>query len=342
LRTRLGMLISPALKQLLELLADGRFHSGTELASALAISRSAVWKQLQSLAELGLELVAVSGKGYKLQRPLQLLDQASISAHLEEPASAYVSEIEIHDLMPSTNSYLLERAQHNAVAGLVCLAEYQSAGKGRRGRQWVSPFGHNIYLSILWRYQGGPGALTGLSLAVGVAVVRALRALGIQDVALKWPNDILWQQRKLAGILIEVSGDSSGPCHAVIGLGLNLYLPPQQAATIEQSWVDLQQILAASAPVGTQIKLERNHLVALLLNQLLPVIAGFETQGISDYLDEWRSYDGMQGKAVTLYIGQQAFHGTVQGIDNQGLLLLEDSDGQIKTLASGEVSFRAA
>ncbi|WKJ89006.1 bifunctional biotin--[acetyl-CoA-carboxylase] ligase/biotin operon repressor BirA [Methylomonas montana] len=328
------MLISPKLKQLLSLLADGRFHSGTELAQTLGISRSAVWKQQQVLAELGIELSAVSGKGYRLPRPLQLLEKQKIDQHLEAQTRQLFKQLEIHDQIHSTNTHLLEQAQRGGESGLVCLAEQQTAGKGRRGRQWVSPFGHNVYLSILWRFQGGPAAIAGLSLAMGVAVVRALRGLGIAEVGLKWPNDIYWRQRKLAGILIEVSGESSGPCHAVMGLGLNIYMPEHQAQGIEQDWVDLHGILANA------MHCQRNQIVAALLNQLLPVIAEFESRTLSGYIEEWRGYDCMQGKQVSIFMAEQAYHGTVLGIDEQGLLLLAQADGQVRAFASGEVSFR--
>lgn len=324
------------LKHLLQLLADGRFHSGTELAQALSVSRSAVWKQLQSLDALGLELIAVSGKGYRLQQPLQLLDPQQINAQLTHAAKALLTQLEIHPIIDSTNAYLTNLAQQSATTGQVCLAEYQTAGKGRRGRSWVSPFGHNIYLSLLWHYQHGPGALAGLSLAVGVAVVRALAKAGVEEVGLKWPNDIYWRGRKLAGILIEVSGESSGPCHAVIGLGLNLYLPQQQAESIEQAWVDLQQIM------GEAIMQQRNGLVASLLNEIVPVVADFDSQALQNVVAEWRCCDCMQGKQATLFIGEQSFSGTVAGIDDQGLLLLQDASGKTRAFASGEVSFRAA
>ncbi|MDX8129211.1 bifunctional biotin--[acetyl-CoA-carboxylase] ligase/biotin operon repressor BirA [Methylomonas sp. OY6] len=327
-------MISPKLKQLLHVLADGQFHSGTELAGLLGVSRSAVWKHLSALSEFGIELLAVSGKGYRLQSPLQLLDEQQIYQHLEGHARSLLGELEIHDEIHSTNTYLLDRARLGAGIGSVCLAERQTAGKGRRGRYWVSPFGHNIYLSILWRFQGGPAAISGLSLAVGVAVIRALRGFGIVDVGLKWPNDIYWRQRKLAGILIEVSGESSGPCHAVIGLGLNVYLPAHEGQAIEQDWVDLHGILAES------VHGQRNRLVGELLNQLLPVLAEYETRALAHYLDEWRGYDCMQGKQIDIFMHEQSFSGVVAGIDDQGLLLLELADGQIRAFASGEVSFR--
>lgn len=330
------MLISETLKQLLQLLADGKFHSGTELSRALAISRSAIWKQLHALSELGVELTALSGKGYKLQQPLQLLDQHRIGGYLDQQTLQLIKRLEIHDAIHSTNSYLHELAGKGGESGLVCFAEFQAAGKGRRGRTWVSPFGHNIYLSILWRYQDGPAAIAGLSLALGVAVVRALRQLGIKDVGLKWPNDIYWQQRKLAGILVEVSGESSGPCHAVIGLGLNFYLSARQAENIDQPWIGLCSVLGETACA------RRNELAALLLNHLMPVIADFENESIQDYADEWRSYDCMLGKAVNLFVGQQSHEGTIAGIDDNGLLLLKGGDGQMRAFASGEVSFRAS
>lgn len=330
------MLISETLKQLLKLLADGKFHSGTELARELAISRSAIWKHLHALAELGVELTAVSGKGYKLPKPLQLLEQHRIAGYLDPQTLPLIGRLEIHDMLDSTNSYLQECAGLGGESGLICVAEYQSAGKGRRGRSWISPFGHNIYLSILWRYQDGPAAIAGLSLALGVAVVRALRQLGVEDVGLKWPNDIYWRQRKLAGILVEVSGETSGPCHAVIGLGLNFYLSPQQAENIDQPWVDLSSVL------GDKAYGRRNELVALLLNHLLPVIASFENQGMENYIEAWRSYDCMLGKAVNIFIGQQCHEGTIAGIDDNGLLLLQDGEQRIRAFASGEVSFRAS
>jgi len=329
-------MLSASLQQLLLLLADGQFHSGTELAQSLAISRSGVWKQLQALEALGLELTAISGKGYRLQRPLHLLQRQSIEEQLLPSVLETIRQLDIFPVIASTNGYLVQLAQKSPLSGCVCLAEYQSAGKGRRGRSWISPFGHNIYLSLLWRYQSGPGAIAGLSMAVGIAVVRALRQAGVEGVGLKWPNDIYWQQRKLAGILIEVSGETSGPCQAVIGIGLNFYLPPQQAAAIDQAWVDLQTIL------GENVMQRRNSIAALLLNELMPVVSNFEQQTLQHYLDEWRSFDCMAGKTATVHIGEQRFTGCVRGIDDQGLLLLEVEAGNVRRFASGEVSLRAA
>ncbi len=328
------LLISDKQKTILALLADGQFHSGTELAEALNISRSAVWKQLNGLAHLGLQHAAVSGKGYRLERPLELLDENKILATLDEKARASISAIEVFDQIPSTNTYLVGRALENAPSGSICFAEQQTAGKGRRGRHWVSPFGSNIYLSILWRFQANPMAIAGLSLAIGVAVIRALKFHFAETFQLKWPNDIYYQDKKLGGILVEVSGESDGPCAAVIGLGLNLYLPETAATEITQQWTDLTQVTG-------QQRLNRNALSGALLNQLLLVISEFEELGISSYVDEWRRYDCLKDKAATLFIGQRSYEGIVQGIDDNGLLLLTRPDGSTQAYASGEVSFNS-
>lgn len=326
------MAISDNQKKLLHLLANGDFKSGTELAEALGLSRSAVWKQLNGLADLGVECIGVSGKGYRLNSRLEFLAEDKILPLLDVDTKARCI-LEIHDQLDSTNSYLLKKSQRQAPSGLVCLAEHQTAGKGRRGRNWVSPYGSNIYLSLLWHFpHNGLGEISGLSLAVGVAVVRALKQLQFADVGLKWPNDLYWQGKKLGGILIEVSGEASGPCCAVIGLGLNLQLSIAQAESINQPWTDLNRMANGK-------KIGRNHLAAALLNHLVPVVAEFGTTGIGAYVDEWRANDCLLAKPACLYVGNQALEGIVRGIDGNGLLLLEHPDGQIRAYASGEVSF---
>ena len=331
-----SVLISDKQKKILTLLADGEFHSGTELAEALGVSRSAICKQLKGLSELGLHHAAVSGKGYRLDRPLELLARDKISASLSGQNNALISTLEIHDTLNSTNSYLVEHSHTNAPSGFVCFAEHQTAGKGRRGRQWVSPYGSNIYLSILWRFQqGGIASTAGLSLAIGVAVIRALKQHNINDVGLKWPNDIYSQGKKLGGILIEVSGEADGPCAAVIGLGLNLFLPEAHAHSITQAWTDLTKISGENP-------FFRNQLAGTLLDHILSITNGFEAVGIKAYLDEWRRYDCLKGKLATLFIGQQEIEGIVEGIDDNGLLLIKKLDGAIHAFASGEVSFNAS
>lgn len=330
------MLFSDKQKKILGLLADGEFHSGTELAEALGVSRSAISKQLRGLSEVGLSHSAISGKGYRLDQPLELLAHAGINAALDECNKALISSLEIHDSLDSTNTYLVEHSRNHAPSGFVCFAEHQTAGRGRRGRQWVSPYGGNIYVSILWRFQqGGIAATAGLSLAVGVAVIRALKQHHIHDVGLKWPNDIYSQGKKLGGILIEVSGEADGPCAAVIGLGLNLFLAEIHAHGITQAWTDVTKI-------NGEKLVSRNELAGTVVNHILTVINGFETVGINAYLDEWRGHDCLKDQPATLYVGQQQVEGIVVGIDDSGLLLMKRADGSVQAFASGEVSFSAS
>jgi BirA family transcriptional regulator, biotin operon repressor / biotin---[acetyl-CoA-carboxylase] ligase len=323
--------LSEMQKKILQLLADGQFHSGSSLSVELGVSRTAIWKQLSSFNEVGLELISVKGKGYRLSRPLELLDAKAILAKLSGEVSSLVSTLTVHDQLASTNTYLIEQAKLDSPSGSVCLAEYQSAGRGRRGRNWVSPFGSNIYLSVLWRFQEGPSAISGLSLAVGIAIVRALKAANINGIGLKWPNDIYWQGHKLGGILVEVSGESNGPISVVTGIGLNLYIPQQQAQRIDQVWTDLEKV--------SQTPVSRNQLTSLLLEHLLPVLNQFSVNGIQDYLDEWRSYDCLKDQCVTVFIGNEALTGVAEGIDDDGLFRLRGEGGKIKSFASGEISF---
>ncbi len=326
------MLLTEIKKKILQILADGEFHSGNELATSLNISRSAIWKQLGGFTEYGIEVIAVSGKGYRLPRSIELLNHKTIKTSLAVNTETLLSELLIYDRISSTNHYLVEQINQGGKSGLICLAEFQEAGKGRRGRQWVSPFGCNIYLSILWHFQKGPAAISALSLALGVAVIRALAGFSITGVGLKWPNDIYWQGQKLGGILVEVLGESDGPCSVVSGIGLNMFLPDKEAQNIHQSWTDLSQVMGVQVP-------SRNELIAALINELLPIIANFEDSGFADYLHEWRSYDCMAGKQVTLHMGNTQFAGVVQGIDDTGMLVLKDKQGNDHVYACGEVSF---
>ncbi|MGR9088529.1 MAG: biotin--[acetyl-CoA-carboxylase] ligase, partial [Gammaproteobacteria bacterium] len=267
------MIISRNQKKILAILADGEFHSGTELAHSLAVSRTAVWKQLGFLTDLGIRYAAVSGKGYRLDKPLELLSRMLIDEALDDHARGLISMLEIHDRIHSTNSYLADLGQENAASGHVCFAEHQTAGRGRRGRHWVSPYGNNIHLSILWRFQQGPASISALSLAIGVAVIRALAQCRFDQVGLKWPNDIYSQGKKLGGILIEVAGENDGPCTAVIGLGLNVFMAAEEAGRIDQDWTDLRKISGNNS-------VSRNFLAGVLVNHLFAVLDGYEMVGI--------------------------------------------------------------
>ncbi|TXL15008.1 biotin--[acetyl-CoA-carboxylase] ligase [Methylococcaceae bacterium HT3] len=329
------MQFSAKKKLLLQILADGKFHSGTDLAEQLEVGRSAIWKQINGLEEQGHEITAVNGKGYRLHCSLELLNKTLIYSFLSTTTQNCLAELDIHDQIDSTNSHLVALSNsHPDTSGIVCLAEQQTAGKGRRGRQWISPFGSNIYASIVWQFEQGPSSLAGLSLAIGVAVIKALKLHGIHDVGLKWPNDIYWQHRKLGGILVEVSGESDGPCHAVIGLGLNLFLTDQDGSQIEQDWVDINEIL------GNSHRVSRNQLIATLIEEFIAVTSQYTKESFALYRDQWRDFDCMRGQQVTLFMGNSTHNGAIMGIDDEGLLLLQTETGSIQSFASGEVSFR--
>lgn len=320
-------------KALLQHLADGRFHSGTALAESLGISRAAVWNHIQTLGSLGLEISAVPGKGYRLLAPVELLMEDSIRAALKPESAGLLSGLDLHDCLDSTNSHLMRNLAEGAPTGRVCLAEFQQAGRGRIGRTWVSPFGANIYLSLLWRFED-PAQVGGLSLAVGVSVLRALNTLGITGLSLKWPNDILWNEAKLGGILIEVAGESHGRCGVVIGLGLNRHIPVSAAAVIDQAWSDLGQVCGGMPP-------SRNRLVAEVLNELLPLLRDYPSSGLSAYLPEWRQAHALAGRPAMIVFGDRHIEGHVVDVTDEGMLLFEDNDGRRRQFASGELQLRA-
>lgn len=320
-------------RQLLTLLSDGRFHSGEVLAAQLGgVSRAAIWKGIRLLETFGLEIHAVRGRGYRLAEPLELLAVERIQAALTAAARPWVAGIEIHERLDSTNSYLLNRAKDDLPGGWVCLAEYQSAGRGRRGRSWVSPFGANLYLSLLWRFSLEATLLSGLSLAVGVALMRTLTALGTSELGLKWPNDVLWRRRKLAGVLLEFGGESSGLCHIVAGIGLNVAMPRYAEPAIDQPWIDLRSIIGSE-------RLSRNHLAARLISELVTAFVQFEQAGFAAFREEWSCYDLAQDQPVTLQLPTTTCSGIARGVDEAGALLLETEAG-IRPFLGGEISLR--
>ncbi|GAB4349476.1 MAG: bifunctional biotin--[acetyl-CoA-carboxylase] ligase/biotin operon repressor BirA [Gammaproteobacteria bacterium] len=319
---------------ILQVLQDGRFHSGEALGRRLGVSRAAIWKAVQSAGQLGIRIDAVSGRGYRLAEPLELLDRGRIVGALSPRSAALLDRLHLFDVVDSTNSYLMECAARGAGSGTVCLAESQRAGRGRRGRSWVSPYASNLYLSVLFRFAAGPQAVQGLSLALGVVVVAALQRLGIEGVQLKWPNDLVAQGAKLGGVLIEMAGEAGGPCHVVAGIGLNVCMPERAALAIDQAWIDLQHLAGAAQP-------SRNALAGAVLDLLLPALADYEVHGFAPYRERWRSLDALNGKPVTVHSPLGEVSGTGAGIDESGALRLRLGDS-VQTFAAGEVTLRGA
>lgn len=311
-------------------LADGAFHSGADLAREYGVSRTAIWKQVSSLEKLGIEISRVRGQGYQIPGGLDLLDAKAIRNSLTDDARDHLSELAIHRRIDSTNAELRRQSPFGSGAS-VCLSESQSAGRGRRGRAWVSPFASSIYLSMGWRFHGGAEVLEGLSLSVGVAVCEALQDLGVENLSLKWPNDVYLDGKKLAGILVEMSGDFSGPCDVVIGVGVNVRLPDGQAAQIEQPWADLRA-------AGDE-RFSRNDLVATLLNRTLLALAVYEEEGFALWRDRWEAMDAFAGRRVIVDNNGQRLAGEAAGVDARGALRLKTSSG-VQSIYGGEVSLR--
>ena len=263
----------------------------------------------------------------------ELLDRGAVQTSLTPEAAGLMQEFILLDVIDSTNAELMRRLQAGAGGGLVCVAEQQSAGRGRRGRQWVSPFASNLYLSLTGDFPGGAATLEGLSLAVGVAVAEALETFGLRELQLKWPNDILLAGSKLGGVLIETNGNAADSCQAVVGVGVNVCMPRSPAADIDQDWTDVTTALGRNPG--------RNRLLGAMLNRLLPLMVEYGETGFAHWRERWLSRNAFAGCAVVVHSGGQQVAGTMEGVDDSGALLLRAGD-TIQTVHGGEVSLRSA
>jgi BirA family biotin operon repressor/biotin-[acetyl-CoA-carboxylase] ligase len=315
------------LNKLLFLLSDGNFHSGSELGDALKVSRTSIWKAIPSLQEFSVPIEIVKGKGYRVTNGLDLLDKNKIISLLPQNISSII-KIDILLSYSSTNDYL-STSKHDAhfEAYHACLAESQTAGRGRRGRSWVSPFAKNISLSVSFFLEGGAEALSGLSLVVGIAVAKTLEGLGVEGVCLKWPNDVYVGERKIAGVLLELSGEATTSWKVVCGIGLNVHMEKIDGVSIDQSWCSLDE----------SVRLERNVVVAKLLEQLFVVIELFKQDGFNYFLEEWSRLDMLRGKQVVVH--PSGIEGKVVGVNLQGALTIKD-DKTEHVINAGEVSVR--
>ena len=307
-------------------------RSGSELAARLGVTRAAVWKQVERLRGLGVGIAAQAGGGYRLEAPLELLQAARIAAALAPATRAQLGDLAVHWQLDSTSSELLRRASVDPRDTLACVAEIQSAGRGRRGRAWRMPLGGGIALSLLKRFDGGMVALAGLSLVAGIAAVRALADCGIDGVGLKWPNDLLAQDRKLGGILVEIGGEAMGPCHAVVGIGVNVVLDARGGAAIDQPWIDLAALAHGGPP-------SRNLLVARLLERLTEALARFAEAGFAAFVDDYARLDVLAGRGVRVLRGGRSEEGIARGVDARGALRVECANRE-QAIDSGEVSIR--
>lgn len=311
--------------------------SGAALARAAGQTRAAIWKHVRALREGGLAITVQPGRGYALQQPLELLDADAIRSALPVAGKVALAQLDVAWSLDSTNSELLRR-ETPAQGAAVLLAERQSGGRGRRGRDWASPLACNIYLSVARRFGGGLARLPGLSLVAGVASAEALHALGFADVRLKWPNDLVVASgeglRKLGGLLVEGGGEAAGPARAVMGLGLNVRMPPAAAVAIDQPWVDLATLAGGRAP-------SRNAVVAALLAQWLPALEAFDEIGLAPFIDRYARLDALAGKDVLVHGNDGVRTGEALGLSGEGALRVR-IDGVEQLVHAGEISVRPA
>ncbi|AKH37426.1 MULTISPECIES: biotin--[acetyl-CoA-carboxylase] ligase [Nitrosomonas] len=319
---------------ILRRLSDGEFHSGTELSQILGMSRSSISNALHDLDRLGLVIHKIQGRGYRWLNPVQWLNTAMIQTHLAGESDRF--HIQVIDITESTNTLLLHEITRNHIMHdgkiHVIAAELQTQGRGRRGRQWYTGLGDSLTFSLSWQFQRGVNFLSGLSLAIGVAIVRALMVVGIKGVTLKWPNDLLFEFIKLGGVLIELQGDMLGPATAVIGIGINLRLPDHIKNKIDQETTDLYSIV--------QEVPDRNKLLAVLLGELVATLNIFDQKGFSLFKDEWIRYHAFENKLIELHLPNGSIQlGIARGVAPDGSLLVNTLMGE-QSFHGGEISLR--
>jgi len=313
-------------------LNDEKPHTPDHLATRLGVPRTSIIRGIERLRSMAIE-IKETRKGYCLTRRLDLLDAQSIFQAIDERARAVIDAIEVLSEVDSTSAHLMRAGANGAVTGQVCLAERQTEGRGRRGRTWVSPFAANIYMSLLWRLKRSsvnPGRLT---TGIAVALVEALTSLGAKEIALKWPNDVLWQRRKLGGVLVERAGEASGRVYFVIGVGLNVLMPDRYVPKIDQPWTDLSIVMNGAAP-------SRNTVAARLLDATIATLESHEQGGREDLERMWRIYDCNLGRPVALHTPQGCERGVAMGIDADGRLLMK-CGGVLRAFTCGEISLRS-
>jgi BirA family transcriptional regulator, biotin operon repressor / biotin---[acetyl-CoA-carboxylase] ligase len=315
-------------------LADGQFHSGQDLARSLGVTRSAIWKAARKLRELGSALHAVRNRGYRLMGGGEPLNADLIHGGISKSLRARVRRLGVSWMVSSTNTVLLERSAPPLGECDVALAEFQSAGRGRRGRTWLASPGGAVCLSLSWTFAQLPRDAGSLSLAIGVCVLRALNRLGVSELHLKWPNDVLLGDAKLGGILVELRAEACGPAHAVIGIGVNVALSAPLIKQISATGLTAADLTRVGIP-----RHSRNTIAAHIIDACMAGLLDFEREGLRAFMEEWRRADALRGRAVSVMNGEERTRGFARGIDATGALLVEAPQG-LRKFVSGEVSIR--
>ena len=309
------------------------FVSGARLSDALGVTRSAVWKAARKLRELGVEIERLPRQGYRLALPCSPLDAEAIRARLSPGTRAQVATVGVQWHTTSTNADLLAHPPARGRLSL-CVAEHQSAGRGRRGRSWLAAPGAALCLSWAWRFETLPAHIGSLGLAVGIAAARTLQSQGCASVGLKWPNDLVTPDGKVGGILIELVSEAAGPALVVIGIGINVALGASLRAAVLADGNRATDL--ASAGAGG---IDRNDLAAQLVDDGFQAVLQWEQQGFAPLVSAWRALDRLHGHPVVVRHVDRALHGIARGVDLDGALLLDDGEA-VHRLSSGEASVR--
>lgn len=332
------ILFNKTTKSILHILSDGKIHSGEELGTLLGISRAAVWKAVQQLQTFGLPIQASTKTGYSLESKLDLLDLGIIKSQLNPIYSSLTSNIYLFDVIDSTNVWLNRyHTDYPEDFPVWCLAEMQTTGRGRFQRPWYSPFGCNIYLSLLWHFDLDPQELSGLTLAAGVAVIEALDSFVAPGaLQLKWPNDIYNKHAKLGGILSELKAVNYDSSTVILGIGINVDMKNNSKQLIDQPWVSLRNLL------NEPEKVSRNHLISTLMNHLINTMILFEKHGLQPFIERYKHLDISFNKEVCMILPktEEKIKGISQSINDQGLFCIKQFSGEIKQFACGEVSLK--
>ena len=315
---------------LIRKLADGQFHSGESLAEELSVSRTAVWKLIQKISEWQVEIYKVRGRGYRIPNGLDLLQQEWLRAQLVAVSSQF-QNVDVLTSITSTADYLAAQWKKQPGIPRVCVAEHQTAGRGRKGRTWISPFAANLYFSIGVELPLGLSALGGMSLAIGMSLAQALNQFACDKIKLKWPNDLLVDDKKLAGILVEASGDSNDNSFLNIGVGINWDMRMVQGERIDQPWTNLKSLCHPSVA--------RSEILLTRITRIESALVEYQANGFSGFAKDWNHLSAMHLRSVTLHLPGKQVSGIEVGIEPTGALRLETASG-IRSFHSGEVSLR--
>lgn len=309
-----------------KLLSDGKFHDGTLIGKELDITRTSVWKVIHKLKNYKIPIDSVKGKGYILQQhPLILLNKQEIQKRLNKSNIT----IDLFESLPSTNDYLKDFCHKDEIR--ICISEQQTKGRGRLNRSWHSPFAQNIYFSVLYPIQHDVSLLSGLSLITSLSLAKTLNTVfPTLEAKIKWPNDVFVDGKKLAGSLIDIQAESHGITYAIIGIGINVNMMQTPPKTIPQPWTSIRK--------ACSIYVDRNVLIAEVLNNLFLYLNRFLETGFSDFIEEWKSNDYLWNKQVTLSNGVKNYTGISLGINPLGHLRIQGENKEEWTFSSGDAS----